>query len=424
MSPKITDYLLYASVLFLPSYLVRFSFFGLPTNLLEMLVIFAVLFWMIDLKKSSVIFALPKIYWLSFLLIFLGLVLSSFLNPHWAREAGIIKGWFVLPFLFFLVLLDRLKNNADAEKILRLLYVSSASVGLLGVLYLFLDITTFDGRLRAFYLSPNHLAMFLAPGIIIGFFSIKTPFHIFPLLDKEKIRKRSLIIQLFLLSSLLILLIALYFTFSYGAWIAIFFSLTTTLLLAKFPAKSPKIKLFFALIFLFLIAFSFQIASPKFAGITGSDPRSSSASRMMIWKSAWKIGGDNPVWGIGPGNFQDHYLEYQKYFPPYLEWAVPQPHNLYLAFWMQTGALGIVGFILLVWYWIVGQIKFIRRQKNSLHAAVSFAIILYFLLHGLIDTPYWKNDLAFLFWIILALGLFFSRQAQPIQMLVDPIDKK
>ena len=30
-----------------------------------------------------------------------------------------------------------------------------------------------------------------------------------------------------------------------------------------------------------------------------------------------------------------HLSEYQKHFPPYLEWAVPQPHNLYLAFWLQ-----------------------------------------------------------------------------------------
>jgi len=148
-----------------------------------------------------------------------------------------------------------------------------------------------------------------------------------------------------------------------------------------------------------------QANNPKLSKLTA--PRSSLESRITIWHSASRILKDNPIFGIGQGNFQDKYLEYQKYFPPYLEWAVPQPHNLYLAFWLESGILGISGFLLIIIVWIKNITSEIKNQKNSrtLLAATLLSIILYILIHGLVDTPYWKNDLSVIFWIIFSLGL-------------------
>ena len=127
---------------------------------------------------------------------------------------------------------------------------------------------------------------------------------------------------------------------------------------------------------------------------------------MIIWNSSAKIIRDNPAFGIGPGNFQKEYLDYQKYFPPYLEWAVPQPHNLYLAFWLQSGIFGLIGFLLLVYFWLGNLFKKIR-QKNSFFGleAVLAEIMLYIIIVGLFDTPVWKNDLALVFSAIVFLGI-------------------
>lgn len=440
MIQKIINILTHASILLLPFYLVRFSVSGIPTNLLEMLIIIAILFWLFKLNKSSAIYSLPKIYWLSFLLIFLGLIISSFLNSNWLSEAGIIKSWFIIPFLFFLLLMDQIDSAVKAKRVLRFFYVLSASVGLISLLYLLNGILTYDGRLSAFYLSPNYLAMFLAPGIIIGFWSLlqyvipapasraQAPAGIQKINRVDSGSMAGMPMEkrpfYFLLFSLAIMLIAFYFTFSYGAWLAVFLSLLITLGLTNFFSRKQKIKFFSAFVFLLLIALIFQLPNKKISDIFQSDPRSSLASRMMIWQSAWKIGTDNPIWGIGPGNFQEKYLEYQKYFPPYLEWAVPQPHNLYLAFWLQTGILGLSGFFILIGYWLNQTAKMLRHQKNNLFQAAPFCVMFYFLLHGLIDTPYWKNDLAVIFWMVLAVGLFFIRQNQAQQMAVRPIDEK
>ncbi|OGI21597.1 MAG: hypothetical protein A3J06_01000 [Candidatus Moranbacteria bacterium RIFCSPLOWO2_02_FULL_48_19] len=104
------------------------------------------------------------------------------------------------------------------------------------------------------------------------------------------------------------------------------------------------------------------------------------------------------LFGIGLGRFQEVYLEYQKYFPPYLEWAVPQPHNLYLAVWLQTGLLGLIGFILLVSRAIILLIK-----NKSRESALLLGLLTLYLIYGLFDTPFFKTDLAFSFWLVIAL---------------------
>ena len=161
-----------------------------------------------------------------------------------------------------------------------------------------------------------------------------------------------------------------------------------------------------ALMAIFSTFLIFEKNSAKFSDLVNFSERSSLSSRMMIWRSSLKIASDHWLWGIGPGNFQNKYLQYQQYFPPYLEWAVPQPHNLFLAFYLQTGLIGFLGFILLLILWIFQKIKILVFSKDYLNAHLTkilLALITYTLFHGLFDTPYWKNDLALIFWIIIFL---------------------
>ena len=120
----------------------------------------------------------------------------------------------------------------------------------------------------------------------------------------------------------------------------------------------------------------------------------------MIWHSAEKILESNWFLGIGAGNFQKEYLAYQKYFPPYLEWAVPHPHNVYLAFWLYGGIFGLLGFLSLVYFWFYCLSK---SQKNPNLKLIGLGIMGYILVHGLVDTTYFKNDLAVIFWLLFAL---------------------
>ncbi len=363
----------YLTLLAMPAYLVRFSFLGMPTNLFEILALVTMGLFVKHALSSKIELGGYKMYIMPVGMILVGLVLSTLYNEAGKNGWGIVKSWFVVPLLFAWVCAQLFENK---KTILRAIYYSAFGVACVALGYFFLGQVTFDGRLQAFYNSPNYLAMYLAPAILIGIFLIK---------ENRK----------FYLRSLGVLGLALYLTQSYAAWLSILMALFIVALSRQEKLGWKKIV---AVLFVGGSFFLLQTGTPKLANLLHPTERSSTSSRLMIWKSALKIGWDNPVLGIGPGNFQQQYLDYQKYFPPYLEWAVPQPHNLFLALWLQVGLLGLVGFgwLLVVWFQ-----KIISSKEKSIERYVFLAMMLYILLHGLVDTTYFKNDLAVVFWVVI-----------------------
>ena len=405
---KLTKFLIFITVFLIPMYLIRFGVFGIPTNVLEI---------SIYLTFLSFIFEGPWINWkelyknykpyiFSIALIFSGLILSTLINQNYREGFGIIKGWFFDPLLFSFVLIHKMKTREDIENILKTFYFSALAVGIIAFEYLFYGRLTFDRRLQAFYTSPNYLAMFLSPAVFVGFYLMKNAEPI------KGIRKYAMPITLFLI------LLIIFFTYSYASWISIILSF----LIVSFIAKKINKKIILILILIIFIAFLTQLGNPKLKDIFSE--RSSLSSRIMIWKSSALMIKNNPIFGIGPGNFQNKYLEYQKYFPPYLEWAVPEPHSLYLAFWLQSGIMGLIGLICLISIWLRKMIKeILNNQKNnplrlnetssrieaSLVLVISLGIIIYMLLHGIFDTTCWKNDLALIFWMIFSSSLIYLK---------------
>lgn len=386
-----------------PLYLIKVSIFGLPSNVFEILALLGIAF--IFIKEKQIIFKkifnLPPSLLLSSALILIGVLLSILFNNNQLVGFGIFKGWFLIPMFFSFALYTKTKTSTDIENIFKAIYFSSVFVGLIATIYRLLGIMTYDNRLTAFYSSPNYLAMYLAPGVFFGLY----------FLFKEYLQHKASKQTVFYLLTLLSVLIPLYSTYSYGAWIAILFSLFITVLILKPPKKQFIAIMIFLFLFLLILLIS-QVGTKKFSDVLNVPGRSSFASRMMIWKASALLIKQNPTIGIGAGNFQNSYLTVQSYFPFYLEWAVPQPHNIFLAFWLQAGALGLIGFIGLMFFIFNTLYKAIKNKKNAALAAPLFGFFLYTLLHGMLDTTYWKNDLALLFWICIFVAVFISNNFQ------------
>jgi O-antigen ligase len=147
----------------------------------------------------------------------------------------------------------------------------------------------------------------------------------------------------------------------------------------------------------------------KIHDLTSLASRSSLSSRETIWQVSLDLIKQHPIAGIGPGNFQKEYLALQTFYPAYLEWAVPQPHNIFLAFWLQSGMIGFFGFMLVLAFVFQTLLRSIKDKKNALLAASLLVYFIYTILHGLVDTPYWKNDLSVIFWICTFLALILSK---------------
>lgn len=388
MLQKFVNLLIYSVALSLPLYLVRFEIFSLPTNLLELIIIILFISWLVLKIRSGSLQFEDKTFFYPIFLIFLGLTLATLFSADLRISAGIWKGWFIVPWLYFVVLIDSLKDKKQINKLLTALTLSGLAIALIALFYWLNSQLTYDGRLRAFYLSPNHLAMYLSPILVLSFYL----YFCF--------RKRVLKIALFIIHCLLLAVI--YLTYSYGAWLGLMASFVfLSIILYRRRIKLGCFKpafLAFSLIFLiFISACLSQISSQKFQSLVDlSYP--SLKSRLIIWQSAWQIIKDHPLIGIGPGLFQRYYLDYQVQMPPYLEWAVPQPHNLFLAFWLQTGLLGLIG---LIWLLVL---FFKRRKSGQLINYFLMAAMICLLIHGLIDTTYWKNDLSVIFWLIISIA--------------------
>ena len=368
--------LAYAAVLAAPLYLVKVSFFGLPTNIFELLALATFGLFLNGVVGLENKLRDYKEYFIPIVMLICGLFLSMACSESYRNGLGIIKGWFVVPIIFSWVCAQVIE---DKKNILKAVYASAFLVACFSAGYFLTGRLTFDGRLQAFYNSPNFLAMCLAPAIIIGTF-----------LFKENRR--------FYLGSLAVIIFSFYQTRSYAAWLAVFIAIST-LIIIRNKKNTVEWKKLIITVFIIGAMFLSQRNTDKMNSfIELGKERSSTSSRLMIWHSAIKIGFDNPIAGIGPGNFQNKYLEYQKYFPPYLEWAVPQPHSLFLALWLQAGLLGCIGFF---WVIIVWLKELIGRKEWNQEDYVFLGIMVYMLLHGLVDTTYFKNDLAVLFWLIV-----------------------
>jgi len=408
---KLLTHAIYLIIFCLPLYLIRFKIFGIPTTVLEILIYSLFIFWLITrLRITSYGLQIAKLF-IPAMLIVTGVTLATIFSSDLRTSAGIWKAWFVDPLLFFIVLISVIKTFEQIKKVFYSLFISGTVVAVISLVYLFQGNLDPMGRLQAFYNSPNYLAMYLAPALVIGFWFVIGGFYSDysheDALDAPawrltrprlaRLAKRDTVLarlrMVFLASNprfifllpIACLLLAIIFTKSFGAWVgiigAIGFGLFVYLL--KLHKKLAWVILFLTLIVILglgYFALNYRILSLD--------------ARLIIWQKALEIYKANPIIGIGPGTFEN-------YFPPYPEWGVPQPHNIFLAFLLQAGIIGFIGFVwLLGWFFRTGFKSLVTNYGLRITLIM---IMVYVLVHGLVDTTYWKNDLSALFWTVIAL---------------------
>jgi O-antigen ligase len=127
--------------------------------------------------------------------------------------------------------------------------------------------------------------------------------------------------------------------------------------------------------------------------------RQTGGFRVDLWLSSLEMVRDHPILGIGLDNFAYVYQAYLR------EGAVAEPnlshpHNWLLHMWLGLGLPGLVAFSWLVArFW--RQVR-ARAESRWLVAGAAGAMA-DLLIHGLIDNSYFLVDLAFVFWLCLAL---------------------
>ena len=362
---------IYLIIFCLPLYLIRLEIFNIPTTVLELMIYGLFLLWLINKGYKGLLMALKHerlLVW-GIVLLIIGVSVATIFSWDLRLSAGILKGWFIDAILFFLMFISIIKKE-DIKNVFNVLICSGFMVSIISLVYLIQGNFNYQGRLQGIYNSPNFLAMYLALSLISS--------AVLFLIARSRLRR------VFLIIVFLILTVVLFFTKSFGALLGIVGALALGLIIYLYNrGKKKEVFGIIALVFIIILIIGF-VKIKSIEGLKSFD------ARFVIWKTAIDSFKSYPVTGIGPGTFE-------SYFPPYPKWGVPQPHNIFLAFLIQTGLVGFIGFILiLIWFF-----SSCGRPAVGWRQLVVLCLMAYILIHGLVDTTYWKNDLAMMFWMII-----------------------
>ncbi len=401
-------YLLALIVFALPSYLIKFSIFGIPTTMLEILIYIAAVYCIINyffIKKQGlqdVIKFLSKYKsWLIPISLFVVAgIISIIISPDKRVALGLFKAYIIDPIILFFIIISIVKSKKDVDLLIKALIASGVVISLYAIYQKITGDYTFDGRILSFYkfwegASANYLGLYLAPILVLI-----TGYQI---VNDKKIKfKQSIIYDI----AFLICAIGLYLTGSRAAIGAVIVGLFILIVYRYWNYIKPKLWLkvvIFGLVFLGAL-FSYQVIKPDYtlSPEEGSRIITSNNIRWEIYKTTREILKSNYLLGVGIGNYQNYFTQLTSDRINYPEYIAPfalTPHNIFLNIWVNLGILGLIAFIWLLYLFFKECLK--HNHLTTILAIVMITIIAY----GLIDTPYWKNDLAIIWWLIIALAV-------------------
>jgi O-antigen ligase len=123
--------------------------------------------------------------------------------------------------------------------------------------------------------------------------------------------------------------------------------------------------------------------------------------RKEIWSETWAMLKDRPLLGAGLSGYKETFAPYHE--AGHIE-IFQYPHQLVLNFWVELGLAGVVVFFLLMARFFQAAIATRAWTLAGAGAAL--------LVHGLVDVPYFKNDLSMLFWLLMAFAASHAAEAR------------
>lgn len=384
-------------IMILPAYLIRTSFGPLPTTLLEVSFGAIFLVWLMrhsraDFPQLKKLIKEQRFIFIGALLFLLSSLIAALANPYLFKALGIWRAYFLEPILIFLVLAASAQRISaiflSASLVLSTLSISVLTIWqkMMGTLYppSLWDDQLF-GRPTSFFTSPNAIGLYIVPIL----------FLVAAIFSKIKIDKRPFGLTAF------IGLLAIALSLSQGSWVALAVGLITLLFALSYKKIAAGLMITGVVLAFYWPSLQQALLFQDQAG----------QNRLTIWKYSAEYLTASPFNFVLGSGLRRFFTEVQK---PHYDQAQMErliyPHNIFLNFWLETGFAGMASFVLIIAS-LFSRLrkKFIEdiRLRASLIASLTALII-----HGLVDVPYFKNDLAMLFWIIAAIVVLASKEKQ------------
>ncbi|MEK7202901.1 MAG: O-antigen ligase family protein [Patescibacteria group bacterium] len=444
-------------IIALPSYLIRFNIFNLPITLLELMIWLAFFVWasanwrLINanlrelFKKHSQ--KIKNKYPFDFEIILLLIIsfIAVGVAGFSAGTFGVWKAYFFEPILFFILIINIFQRETDRKKILWPLAISALLVSLVAIFqkitgaFIFNEFwaTTNTRRVVSFFGYPNAIGLFLGPIILILVGWLVQTIVNYKLQAEQIFNLKK--IKLFFIINIVIILsvLSIYFAKSKGAILGVVAGLVVFGLLAG--KKARAVVLLLIIIFSLAVCFCQPCKKSVIENITLNNL--SGQIRQQQWRETWQmLKNGRIIFGAGLANYQKTVQPYHQagiFFnnnndPDFhrktvfnvnfrrTHWQPTEiylyPHNIILNFWSELGLAGLLLFI-----WIIGKYFYISAANcKSQTANCKFlnlgllGAMIVIVAHGFVDVPYFKNDLAILFWLLVAMTSLVNAYKHPL----------
>lgn len=382
------EYWIFALFLLLPTYLIRFHIGPLPSTVLELIVLLVVITGLWRFPSAKALIQKNKLLATGIAFFLTAATISIFTSVDVRAAAGEWRAFYIEPILIFFVLSAYLKSLAIEKRkdtiqnyILLPLIISALTTSILCIYQHFTGwlvpyafwANRETYRVTGWYGFPNAVGLFLAPIIPLALY----------LIDEQWKKNKKIV----LLASITILtsFFAIIFAKGSGPLIGVGAGLAVLLLCYK-KTRIPAIVLaILGVIGIIFLPSTNPIKQELFA------TNYSGQLRRNIWSETIQLLKDRPISGAGIASYEERIVPYRS--DHWIE-VFHHPHNIFLTIWVNTGLLGLIGFItILIWF-------FITAIKNNSQTKFVLASICVILTMGLVDSPYIKNDLAILFWLL------------------------
>jgi len=389
----------YLSAVLSFAYIQRWALLGIPTTTLEICLIATIVAYVVEKTYRRERFPDPRRlpYFWPLVLLLLAVTVSVLVAPDRRAAAGIWKAYFVEPVLIAYVLADALRSRWELEKFLSGFFVSGIIVAVFNIMFFIYSVQIHRPLLLetppvAIYTTANATGMFLGPLLAMATALI--------LFGNRSERLRSSVFAVVAAPAFVVSL-------SRGAYVALVIALAFL-----FWQHRRRIALLAgtaaAVVGAVLVPTVRTRIGHEFNPL---DPYNTINLRVDLWRATLRMmrTGRHPVFGTGLSGFK-HDIAPFKEISGYAEDLI-YPHNILLNFWTETGLLGLTAAIWIGFEWVRRTLQGLRaagpRRAYYLGLAAAGITIA---VHGLIDVPYFKNDLAFLTMALIGMQVAALRQ--------------
>jgi putative inorganic carbon (hco3(-)) transporter len=373
----------------LPAYTIRWHISLYPSTILEDAILVTVAAFLLESWRAGTMPIWRTPLTLPAAVFLVAGAISVVIAPDRRAALGIYRAYLIEPVLFFWVLANVVREVRQVWWILGGLAVAGVVVAIPNA---YVDLQAIRHHTLnpsevapvAIFTNPNDIPLFLMPLIAIAGSLILYS-------TDRRIRVLSAAFMVIALGSVLV-------SFSRGGYLAL-----AAVALGLALSHRRRWWLMGAAVTAAIVLILIPPINHRLAvEVDFSNGSNTLVGRFELWRVSLQMLQQHPIFGAGLSGFAQVLAPYWN--PTHTDRFI-YPHNIVLTFWSETGLMGLAAF---AWILIVGFMKSWRlwRRGGVAWGPIGLGVLLALVgvvVHGLVDVPYFKNDLSAEFWILLGL---------------------